>query len=64
MERERREKRAVPFPVRIDDAVMSCDEAWAATLRRERHIGDFRDWKHQDSYTKGFDRLLRDLKAA
>lgn len=64
MERERREKRAVLFPVRIDDAVMSCDEAWAAALRRERHIGDFRDWKHHDAYTKGFERLLRDLKAA
>lgn len=42
---------------------MSCTEAWATTLRRERHIGDFRDWKHHDAYAKGFERRLRDLKA-
>lgn len=62
-EKERREKRTVLFPIRLDDAVMETDEAWAADIRRTRHIGDFRDWKNHDSYKKAFDRLLRNLKA-
>ena len=63
MEREHREKRLVLFPVRIDDAVINSDQAWAASLRRMRHIGDFSKWKDHDSYSKAFERLLRDLKS-
>jgi uncharacterized protein YjbI with pentapeptide repeats len=62
-EKERREKRTVLFPIRLDEAVMNTDQAWAADIRRGRHIGDFRDWKNHDSYKKAFNRLLRDLKA-
>jgi hypothetical protein len=62
-EKERREKRTVLFPIRLDDAVMETNEAWAADIRRTRHIGDFRAWKNHDSYKKAFERLLRDLKA-
>lgn len=62
-EKERREKRTVLFPIRLDDAVMETDQAWAADIRRTRHIGDFKDWKNHDSYKKAFERLLRDLKA-
>src|SRR5437764_14039203 len=61
-EKERDEKRTVLFPIRLDDAVMQTGEAWAADIRRTRHIGDFRDWKNHDSYMKAL-RLLRDLKA-
>jgi hypothetical protein len=42
---------------------METDQAWAAGLRRTRHIGDFRAWKDHDQYQESFDRLLRDLKA-
>ncbi|MGA3325673.1 MAG: hypothetical protein ABSF45_14465 [Terriglobia bacterium] len=42
---------------------METDQAWAASLRRTRHIGDFLTWKDHDLYHKSFDRLLRDLKA-
>ena len=63
IERERREGRTVLFPIKIDDAVMESKQAWAATIRRTRHIGDFTRWKNHDSYQKAFDRLLRDLKA-
>lgn len=63
LEREQRESRLVLFPVRIDYAVMTSGQAWAASLRRARHIGDFSNWKDHDSYLKAFDRLLRDLKA-
>lgn len=62
LERERREKRLVLFPVRLDDAVIHTTEAWAASVRRQRHIGDFRDWKSHDTYQDGLLRLLRDLK--
>ena len=63
MEREEREKRMVLFPIRIDDAVMDAPQAWAADIRRTRHIGDFRKWKSHSSYVKTLERLLRDLKA-
>jgi uncharacterized protein YjbI with pentapeptide repeats len=62
-EKERRENRTVLFPIRLDDAVLETDEAWAADIRRTRNIGDFRHWKNHDSYMKAFDRLLRDLKS-
>jgi len=62
-EKERQQKRTVLFPIRLDDAVMDTDQAWAADIRRTRHIGDFRNWKDHDSYKKAFDKLLRDLKA-
>jgi hypothetical protein len=62
-ERERREKRAVLFPIRLDPDVMETSEAWAADIRRTRHIGDFTAWQDHGSYMKAFERLLRDLKA-
>jgi hypothetical protein len=60
-EREERDKRLVLFPIRIDEAVMTAPQPWAADIRRSRHIGDFRGWKDHDSYQKAFQRLLRDL---
>jgi hypothetical protein len=41
---------------------MVTTEAWAASIRRQRHVGDFHDWKDHDAYQNGFKRLLRDLK--
>jgi hypothetical protein len=61
-EREDRENRTV-FPIRIDDTVMNAPPAWAADIRRTRHIGDFRDWELHTAYLKAFERLLRDLKS-
>jgi hypothetical protein len=63
LEKERKQNKLVLFPIRLDDAVMETDQAWAASLRRARHIGDFRAWKDHDQYQKSFERLLRDLKA-
>lgn len=60
-EEERRRGQTVLFPVRLDDAVMDTNEAWAAKLRRDRHIGDFTRWKEHDEYQKSFERVLRDL---
>jgi hypothetical protein len=60
---ERRRKQTVLFPVRLDEAVMETEAAWAAEIRDTRHIGDFSRWKDHDTYQKAFERLLRDLKA-
>lgn len=64
-EKERRNPgKTVLFPIMVDGAVMDSDEAWAADIRRTRHIGDFSNWTDYDSYQKAFDRLMRDLKAS
>jgi hypothetical protein len=62
LEREHQERRPVLFPVRLDEAVMNTEEAWASSIRRQRHIGDFRMWKDHDAYQTALERLLRDLK--
>jgi hypothetical protein len=62
-EHEDRENRRILFPIRIDDAVMDAPQPWAGEIRRTRHISDFRRWKDHDSYQKGLERLLRDLRA-
>jgi hypothetical protein len=63
LDRERKEKRTVLFPIRLDDTVMKVDAGWPALIKNTRNIGDFRKWKNPEAYQKAFDRLLRDLKA-
>ncbi|MBI3536922.1 MAG: toll/interleukin-1 receptor domain-containing protein, partial [Chloroflexi bacterium] len=63
-EREQQQKKTVLFPVRLDDAVMQTNQAWAANIRRTRHIGDMANWKKHDDYQNAFEKLLADLKAA
>lgn len=63
LEEERQKGRTILFPIRLDDAVVESSKAWAALIRRTRHIGDFTRWKEPNSYQKAFERLLRDLKA-
>jgi uncharacterized protein YjbI with pentapeptide repeats len=62
-EKELRQGKLVLFPVKLDETVMQTEKAWAADIRRMRHIGDFRRWKDRDEYIQEFTRLLRDLKA-
>jgi TIR domain-containing protein/pentapeptide repeat protein len=59
-EEERKRGQNVLFPVRLDEAVMDTNEAWAAKLRA-RNIGDFRKWKDHDAYKQSLARVLRDL---
>ncbi|HKG15340.1 MAG TPA: toll/interleukin-1 receptor domain-containing protein [Pyrinomonadaceae bacterium] len=63
LERERRERRLILFPIRLDETVMNVEGGWPALIRNTRNIGDFRKWKQHDPYQKAFERLLRDLKA-
>ncbi len=62
-EKERLQQKLVLFPIRLDETVMQTTQAWAADIRRTRHIGNFSNWKSHDYYQKAFKRLLRDLKA-
>ena len=62
LEKERKQNKPALFPIRLDDAVMETDQAWAASLRRTRQIGDFCAWKDHDQYQKSFEQLLRELK--
>jgi hypothetical protein len=61
--KEIEQRRTMLFPVRLDDAIMDAKAGWAAKIRRERYIGDFKEWKNPDAYQNAFNRLLRDLKA-
>ena len=61
---ERSRKTTVLFPIRVDDAVLNTDEAWARGLRIQRNIGNFCLWKDHDAYQKVLERVLRDLKVA
>ena len=62
-EKEQRQQREVLFPIRLDESVMQTTQAWAAKLRRTRHIGDFTHWTKPQKYRRAFERLLHDLKA-
>ena len=62
-EKERQHIKEVLFPLRVDETVMHTSQAWAADIRRTRHIGDFTRWKQHDDYQQALERLLRDLKA-
>ncbi len=61
LERARTENRTVLFPIKVDDAIMSTKKGWAGNLRRQRHIGDFREWKDRNKYYAAFQKLLSDL---
>jgi hypothetical protein len=61
--RERKQDETVLFPIRLDNAVMEIEGGWPALIKNTRNIGDFSRWKEHDAYQKGFNRLLRDLKA-
>ncbi|GHO91512.1 hypothetical protein KSF_015600 [Reticulibacter mediterranei] len=61
-ERERQPPETlVLFPIRLDDAVMYTNTAWAGDIRRIRFIGDFRQWKDDTEYQNALQRLWRDL---
>jgi len=63
LEEENKRNQTVLFPIRLDQAIIETNQAWAADIRRTRNIGDFTRWKDQGAYQAAFERLLRDLKA-
>ena len=61
LEKESKLNQTMLFPIRLDATVMNTDQAWAAHIRRTRHIGDFSHWQDEAVYHQVFNRLLRDL---
>ncbi len=61
-EHEKQTGQTILLPIRIDDAVLDTEQAWAADIRRMRHIGDFLNWEKIEIYNKSFERLLKQLK--
>jgi len=61
-EEERLQNKLILFPIRLDDAVSSTRQAWAADIRRTRYIGDFSRWQNPEAYRRALNRLLRDLE--
>lgn len=61
-EKEARQKKTILFPIRLDNAVLETNMSWAAQIHRDRHIGNFENWKDKELYKKSFERLLRDLR--
>lgn len=61
LERERKKKETILFPIRIDNTIMESSQRWVVALRRTRHIGDFRNWRNDEEYRKAISRLTRDL---
>jgi hypothetical protein len=61
-ERESQSKQLALFPIRLDETVLETDQAWAADIRRMRHIGNFSRWQDETAYQRALQRLLRDLK--
>jgi len=64
LERERRGRREVLFPLRLDDSIFAANAAWAAHVRLTRHIADFTNWKVPQFYDKALSRLAKDLALA
>jgi hypothetical protein len=58
---ERRRKKLVLVPIRIDDAVMRTKEAWASKLRDQRNIGNFGMWRRPSDYRRALRLLLKAL---
>lgn len=50
LKEERKRGQIVLVPLRVNDAVMDTNGAWAAKLRAQRHIGDFRHWEDHIGY--------------
>jgi hypothetical protein len=62
-ERAYKQRSSFFAPIRLDDAIMTANQAWAADLRRSLNIGDFRGWRDSATYEQALNRLLRDLRA-
>ena len=63
LQKERRTKKVVIFPLVLDDAVVDVNKGWAADLRRTRRLEDFRNWKDNSAYQRSLDALLERFKS-
>jgi hypothetical protein len=62
LEEEHRSSRSALVPIRIDDALASCTEPWAARIRRHNPVRDFSEWQDRNAYRGALGRLLCDVR--
>lgn len=62
LEKERKRKSTVLFPIRLDDFVMKSKRGWANFVRNTRNIGDFTEWHDNESYNQSLKRVLDSLQ--
>ena len=53
----------VLFPFKIDNAVLTTDQAWATDIRDKYYIDDFISWQQPGAYQSALAHLLHALKA-
>src|SRR6266700_2150814 len=55
-EKEQQQGQRVLFPIRLDETVLQTTQAWAADIRRRKHIGDFTRGENYKNYQQAFKR--------
>jgi TIR domain/Pentapeptide repeats (8 copies) len=61
-----RETQSIPnvlYPVRVDQAILTCTESWTQKIKETRQIGNFEHWNEPEQYQESFKQLLRALNA-
>lgn len=61
LERERKERKNVIIPIRIDNALESTTSAWGSELRRRRMVADFRTWKEAVGYEDAVEQVAEEI---
>ena len=61
---ERSRKRAILFPVRLDNGRMDAEKEWLVSLQKTHQIYDFSAWENWEAYYTQFNRLLGDLSTS
>ena len=64
LKEERNRKRAILFPVRLDNGRMDAEKKWLVSLQKTHQIYDFSAWQNWEAYYTQFNRLLGDIKAS
>jgi uncharacterized protein YjbI with pentapeptide repeats len=62
LEEEMLANRLVVLPLRLDDAVLSAQDDWAAHLKHVHPIPDFRNWTEEGQHSRLLQQLLRELR--
>ena len=64
LKEERNRKRAVLFPLRLDNGCMDTEKDWLVNLQKRRQFYDFSAWENWEAYYTQFNRLLGDLRTS
>jgi hypothetical protein len=63
LERERKLKTVVVFPIRLDDSVMTTNVPWAVDMRQTRRIEDMSKWEDETRFQEAFAELIHNFDA-